>query len=394
MEQPTAFDSQAQGSPHTGACMPCQNATSSAAAGSVSQLTKQPASATPALPSSPSFWKSAPAPAAKTALTPLAMGSGKTPFKAAATYPLTSRAVSSSPLVSLTQNPLHKPFLPAPRSTGQAGTGKAMSTSFAQQRSAQTGHGVSNIIPKLGVASLMNSSKDRNGQQSGGRFATSLSIKRVPLSQVPAKTPSKTAGTFPSLFKQPLSTSSGSTQPAVTAAFGLTPAQKGVQTSLPAPSSKATGLPKAQLTSTTTGMARAAPMTGAAPHESVTNTASMHSSVRPLPGQGEHAISGQQAPEIPCISKQAAKSPEQSLRSKVPIAPDAQIHADTRPCVQAAHGNDETDAVMVGEVQGRQTDPKPWTSTSLAAGLMGNMKNLEEVNSTLMLPYFMLCGLI
>ena len=377
--------------------MPCQNITSSAAAGPVSQLTKQPASATPALPASPSFRRSAPAPAAKTALTPLGMGSGKTPLKAAAASPLTSlvgRAVSISRLESLTQKPLHKPFLPAPRTTGQAGTGKAMSLSFAQQRSAQTSHGVSNMIPKLGVASLVNSSKHRNDQQSGGRFATSPFTKPVPLSQVPAKPPSKAAGTFPSLFKQPLSTSRGSTRPAVTAAVGLTPAQKGVQTSLPASSSKATGLPKAQLTSKTTGMARAAPMTGAAPHESVTNTASMHPSVRPLPGQGEHAVNGQQAPESPGISKQAAKPPEQSLHSKGPNAPDAQTKADTRPGVQAAWGKDKIDAVMEGEVQGRQTNSKPWTSSSLAAGLMGNIKNLEEVNSPLVPPCFMLCGLL
>ncbi len=34
---------------------------------------------------------------------------------------------------------------------------------------------------------------------------------------------------------------------------------------------------------------------------------------------------------------------------------------------------------MQDEVQGKQADLKPWTSTSLAAGLMDNMRHLEEV---------------
>lgn len=398
-EQPTAMDSQA----NTGASISCQNASSSAAAGPVSKLSKQPATATPALPASPGFKKSAPSPAANTALTPLAMGYGKTPFKAAATSPLTSYAgpaVSSSPLVSLAQNPLHKPVFSVPRSTGQAGTGKATSLSFAQQRNAQTSHGVSNIIPKLGVASLMNSSRDRNGQ-SGGRFATSPLTKSIPVSQVPAKPANKTAGTFPSLFKQPLSTNSGNVRPAVTAAFGLAPAQSGVQTSLATSSSKATCLAKAPLTSKTIGMARAAPITGA-PHDSDINAVGLDSSIRPVPGQCVHATGGQHTSKSPGSSKQAAKPPQQSLHSKGPDAPDAQtpeqlLHltgpnaanaqtlADTRPGVPAAWGSTDTDTVMQIEVQERQADPKPWTSTSLAAGLMGNTKNLEEVNSPLML---------
>ena len=373
--------------------MPCQNASSSAAAGPVSKLSKQLATATPALPASPNCWKSAPSSAAKTALTPLALGSGKPLFRAAATSPLTSfagRAVSSSSPTSLTQNTLHKPVLPAFRSTGQAGLGKTMPLSFAHQRSAQTSHGAANIIPKLGLASLMKSSHDRNGQQSSGRFATSPLTKPIPLSQVPAKPASKTAVTFPSLLKQPLSTSSGSTRPAVTAALGLTAPgpQKSVETRLPAPSSKATDVPKALLTSKTFGMARAAPTTGTAPHECDTNAASMDSSVRPLPGQGIHATGGQHSPESPGTSKQAAKSPEQSLHSKGPNVPDAQTQADTRPSVPPARGNHETGAVTQIEVQARQAPPKPWTSTSLAAGMMGNMKNLEEVNSPLMLPCF------
>lgn len=34
---------------------------------------------------------------------------------------------------------------------------------------------------------------------------------------------------------------------------------------------------------------------------------------------------------------------------------------------------------MKEAIQGRQADPKPWTSTCLAAGLMDNMRHLEEV---------------
>ena len=386
-EQPTAMDSQAQCNSTVRSSTPCQTATSSAAAGPVS---RQPATARTALPASPCFQKSIPPPAVKTALTPLAMGSGKTPFRAAATSPLTSfagRAVSSSPHTNLSPMSLHMPLLTASRSTGKADNGKAMPFSSAQ-RSAQTSTGAFSMMSKPKVGSLLNSSKDRNGQ-SGGRFATSLLTKAIPLSQVPAKPASKTTGAFPSLFKQPLSTSSGSTRPAVTAAFGLTPAQKSVQTSLPAPSSKARGLPKAPLTSKTHGVAGTAPTTGATPHESVTNALSMHSSVRPVPGQGVHATSGQQAPESLVVNKQAAKPPEQSLYSNGPNAPYTRTQADTRP--STAHGSDETDAVVEEEVQGRQADAKLWTSTSLAAGLMGNMKHLEEVNSPLMLAYCMLC---
>lgn len=337
-------------------------------------------------------------PAAKTAFTPLAMGSDKTLFKPAAASSLTSfagRAVSSSPQTGLTPISLHKPLLPISRSTGQAGTGRAMPLSNTRQPSAQRSTGMSNVIPKLGVTSLVpklgvtslvKASRDNGGQQSGGKFAAPASTRPMLPSQVPAKPASKAAGTFPSFFKQPLSASSGSAQLAATAALGLPPAHA----TLPAPSSKATSLPKP--TSKTAG-ARAAPTTGASACVQVTHAASMPSSGRPLSGQGVHAASSQQVSESPHVSKQAAKPSEQALHSSGAAAPDAQTRADTRPGLPTAHGSDETDTVMEEEVQRRQADPRPWTSTSLAAGLMGSMKNLEEVQCLLTLPYFMLCGL-
>lgn len=385
--QPTAIARQAQAISDTGASVSLHTATSSAVAGPVSKLSNQPPSARPALPASPSFQKCTPLPAAKTAFTPLAMGADKTLFKPAAASPLTTfagRAVSSSPQTSLTPMSMHKPLLPISKSTGQAGTGRAMPLSNAQQPSAQRSTGMFNVIPKLGAASLVKSSRDNGGQQGGGKFAAPASTRPMLPPQVPAKPASKAIGTFPSLFKQPVSASSGSAQLAATAALSLPPAHA----TLPAPSSKAPGLSK----STTAGVVRAAPITGASPCMPTTHAASMQFSVRPLSGQNVHATNSQQVSESPHISKQAAKPSEQSLGSRGPAAPDAQTRADTSPGVPTAHGSHETDTVMEEEVQRRQPDPKPWTSTSLAAGLMGSMKHLEEVNCLLMLPYLMLCG--
>lgn len=389
--QPTIIARQAQGISDTIASISSHTATSSAVAGPVPKPSNQPPSPRPALPASPSFQRCSPLPAAKTAFTPLAMGADKTPFKAAAASTLTSfvgRVVSSLPQTSLTPISLHKPLLPVSRSTGQAGTGKAMSLSNARQPSTtQRSTGMSNVIPKLGAASLMKSNRDFAGQQSGGKFAAPTSTRPLLPSQVPAKPASKATANFPSLFKQPLKASSGSVQLAATAALGPPPAHA----TLPAPSSKAPGLPKP--TTKPTAVVRAAPTAGAsAVPVAVTHAASMPSSGRPLSGQGVHATSSQHVSGSPHISKQAAKPSEDLLHSRGPAGPDAQTRADTEPGAPTAHGSDETDIVMEEEVQRRQADPEPWTSTSLAAGLMGSMKSLEEVIYLLMLLYFMLCG--
>ena len=367
--------------------MSLHSAVASAAASPVSILSKQPATERPGVPASPGFQKSTPPPAAKTVLTPLALGSGKTPFNPAATSPLTSfadRAVRSSPLASLTPKALqtHKPPLPAFRSTAQAGTNKAMSMSSLQQHSAQPSTGMFNLIPKPGVSSLMKSSRDSNGQQTGGKSVTALSPKPMSLSQRPPKPASKNAGTFPSLFKQPVRTSSGSTPPAVPSPAGLASLQAGAQASFPAQSSKAAGLPEDPVTSRTIGLTRAAATLPVTPHGPVTKAAALPSHGAPSPGQGIHTTSGHTMPESPCIGKQVAKPSEQPLQSRGPSALDVQTHADTRPAAPNAPGNGGTDMVVDEEMQGRQVHPQTWTSTSLAAGLMGNMKSLEEVSHT------------
>lgn len=230
------------------------------------------------------------------------------------------------------------------------------------------------LPPKLRVSSLVTRSA-----QSSGKTGTPLSLKPPFLPQESTKLASKGTGAFPNLCKTPLRTSGGSTQSAMKPVSGLTPLQAGLRTGLPAQSSIVAGLPEVPFTSKTVGMTRAAPSAGATAHKPVTPAASMHLGGSPLPGQGMCAIRGHHTTGSPRINQQAANPSEQSLRSNRPSAPALQTQADTRLGATNAYGSDESDSIMKEAIQGRQADPKPWTSTCLAAGLMDNMRHLEEM---------------
>ncbi|KAL3142723.1 hypothetical protein ABBQ38_003023 [Trebouxia sp. C0009 RCD-2024] len=355
------------GAPNRRASMLVQAATPPP--GPASVLPKQPSTARPILPASPCFQHSIPVPA-RTALTPLSTSakSGKTPFKppAASLVPtFAGRAVSSSPLTALTPKVLPKPLLSASTTASRAGTGNISSS---QQRSARPSPGMSGLVPKVGVPSLVRSS----GQPSG-KAASPLAFKPTSLPQESAKPASKGTGAFPNLLQQPARTSGGGIRSAVSPGLGIAPLQAGVQSSLPTQSSSLAGLSQAPCTSKTAGMTRAAPSAGANPHKPVTQTASMHPNVSSLLGQGRPAIRDHHTTGSPRINQQAAQPAELSLQGNLPIAPKVQSQAGTRPAGPTA------DTVMEEEVHGRPADPNPWTSTSLAAGLMGNMRNLEEV---------------
>lgn len=330
-------------------------------------LPKQPSTARPILPASPRFQKSIPVPA-RTALTPLSTSakSGKTPFKPAAPSPFpvfAGRAVTSSPLTALTLKVLQKPLLSP--STSQAGTGNMSSV---QRRSAQPSPGMSGLVPKVGAPSLV-----RSSCQPSGKVATPLAFKPASLLQGSGKPASKGTGAFPNLFQQPSRTSGGSTRSAASPGLGIATLQAGVQSSFPTQSSNPAGLSQAPCISKTAEMTGAAPSAGANPQKPVTQTASMHPSVSPVPGQGVHAIRDHRMTGSPCINQQAAQPPQLSLQGNTPMAPKIQSQAGRRP------GGPTADTVLEEEIHGRHADPKPWTSTSLAAGLMGNMRNLEEV---------------
>ncbi|KAL3152117.1 hypothetical protein ABBQ32_001218 [Trebouxia sp. C0010 RCD-2024] len=205
-----------------------------------------------------------------------------------------------------------------------------------------------------------------------GRAVTSSPLTALTL-KGSGKPASKGTGAFPNLFQQPSRTSGGSTRSAASPGLGIATLQAGVQSSFPTQSSNPAGLSQAPCISKTAEMTGAAPSAGANPQKPVTQTASMHPSVSPVPGQGVHAIRDHRMTGSPCINQQAAQPPQLSLQGNTPMAPKIQSQAGRRP------GGPTADTVLEEEIHGRHADPKPWTSTSLAAGLMGNMRNLEEV---------------
>ena len=147
--------------------------------------------------------------------------------------------------------------------------------------------------------------------------------------------------------------------------------------------SKAAGLPGMESVTGKTKVAQSAPPPCSGPNVHTTlqsgAEAANHVLASRLPGQGIPASTGQQTAEDSSLGQQQSKPSEQALQSKAPTA--SAMHGQAAS--GAAPANSHADTVMEEAAQEKLADTTPWTSTSLAGGLMGNMKHLEAVSQQL-----------
>ena len=328
---------------------------------------KQPATVRPSFTSSGFQMPKTPA-SFKPAVTPLALASSKSPFKATATSSLSSLAGQSahkSPLTVALPKVMQKPPLPISKPTAQAGTSRTLSAFPVQQRSGQQSASAS----KLGSLPL--------SKNSGGTPPAPALPKPTFFSA--AKPASQSTVNFGNPFKQPVRASSGGPQlPGIlTPASGLTSLNSAPRPPSPATTGKLAGLPDTQAAKLKTKVAQSAvtPSYGQTTLESW-EPAVNHELASCLPGQGIPVSSGQHLAQGPSLSQQQGKPAEQALQSKVPTvsAMPGQAASGALPV------NSHADTKIEEAVQEMLVDSTPWISTSLAGGLMGNIKHLEAVS--------------
>ena len=145
-------------------------------------------------------------------------------------------------------------------------------------------------------------------------------------------------------------------------------------------SSKGLGLLSTASASVQTGLAQAAhaPASGTHLPKAKQPAAASHAPASLSPGLASSPSSMHTA-DIASLSKPDAKASEHPLQSNRQAAPAVLSQAATGTSTASLQGRDETDVVMEEAEHVRQTDSKPWTSTSLAGGLMDNMKHLQAV---------------
>ena len=385
--------SQVQGQPSTIRTLPAQPAMSSAAPRPIIEPTKQADTVTLSFPA-PSPRQAPKAAAIRPAITPLSLPHSRLPFRTTASSPLSVAgpgSLSMPPMMHSVPKAAGKFQVSA---TVSAGMVKAAAMPGQQSASKKTtGHGVTGLIPHL---TSSHASASTGSVRSPGNGASSAAQAPNNLNAFPQTQPrpnSTSAGSFSSLPKQPPRTSSGGTRSSNLTPFGLTPLQ-GAKSGLPGLNSSISSLPAKPAAARLAGLCKSAASPALPfrlPLSSVQNTPKAVvpalPAVSPTPNialtafspglkatasisneQGKNDVEEQQVPE----AKGPASAPSPGI---------SQRHVSPAPATHCRVGDD---AVMTEAAESSIPRAKPWMSTSLAGGLMSNMKSLEAVSKTVL----------
>lgn len=381
---------QAQEKPSLAKCVPKTPITTPDVVITASEPNKQASSFQSSL-SVPSSCKPPPSSAGKHALTPFGKSQSKVVFRSTTSSPLSApafKAVNVPPLTQPARAALAIP-LSAAKSTAVPGT-KATITLPSQHSSIKqpTAQGLAGSAQKLSsslTSASIGKSKDAGNKGApAGQAPFKFSSLPVPQSKPTNATGGAALHGFPKLSAR---ISGGSTRsPDVPLpSFGSTPVQTAARSKPSGMSSDPTVLPGPQCVTIAVSLSKSA---GAAaipvrlPVSSVPAVPKAASPQLPVPGPAHSIDTDQQLSPIAGITRTPPVKQAQQQQPSLPQTSGPAVSASHRDVQMSAPV--EQDAVMGKEGENSLPTTKPWTSTSLAGGLMGNMKNLEAVRYSML----------
>ncbi|DBA81842.1 TPA: hypothetical protein ACH3X1_007561 [Trebouxia sp. C0004] len=339
-----------------------------------SKPTKQ-ASSSKSLFSIPSSCKPPPSSATKHALTPLGKSQSKMVFRTTISSPLSAPAFKAVNAPSLTQ-PARAAFGFAPPAAKSAvvPAGTMATTTLPSQHNSikqPTAQGLAGLTPTS--ASIGKPKNAGNKEAPAAQAPFKFSSLPVPQSK-PVNARGPVLNGFP---KQPAGISGGSTRlPAVPMpSFHVAPLQTAAR-------SKASGLSRAPIV--LPGNPCVIRSKSATPvHQPVGSAPAVPKAASPgLPvtGPAHSTDTDQQLSPIAGITRTPAVKQAQQQQQPLPQTNETAVSPSCGDVgMSAPDAPVEKDAVMGGEGENSLPTAKPWTSTSLAGGLMGNMKHLEAM---------------
>jgi len=330
--------------------------------------------------------------AAKQALTSLSLPQNRTPFRTDTCSTLSApapKAVNMPVFMRPSPKAADKALSSASKaSTVSAGASKAGNALPAQTSTKQTaGHSLTSLTHSR-TSSFLSTSTGMKAALSGGMSAMPGPFKATSLAQIHTKPCGTGAVSFSALPKQPARTCGGGTKPSslMSPPSGLTPLQAGTNSRLSGVS-HLTGLPATPLVArppmTSFKSAATPALPFKLPMNSVQNATEANAPTMPMTASAQIAPAA--SPSLTAAASLAKEQgPKQGVTEQQQRAqgdkPGALVPAGTtETAVPAMHNSAVKDIVMQEEDEGGLPKAKPWTSTSLAGGLMGNMKNLEAV---------------
>ena len=370
-----------------------------------SKPNKQASSFNPSL-SIPSSCKPPPPSAAKHAPTAFGKSQSKVVFRTTTSSPLSApafKAVNAPPLTQPARAVFALPVLAAKSTAVPAGTRATITLPSQRSIKQPTAQGFAGLTQKLSSpCTSVSLGKPKDAGNKGAPAAQApFKLGSLP---VPQSKPVNARGPTVSIIpKQPARITGGSTRsPAAPfPSFSFTPVQTAAKSTPSGLSSTPTGLPGRPCVIGAVSLSKSA---GAAatpvrlpvnlPVSSVPAVPKAPSPQLPITGPAHRIDTDQHLSPIVGITrtppiKQAQQQQQQQQQplseSSEPVVSascgDVQMSAPDTPV--------EKDTVMGEEGQNSLPTAKPWTSTSLAGGLMGNMEKLEAVRS----PYSMLASI-
>jgi len=348
-----------------------------------SKPTKQASSFKSSL-SIPSSCKPPPSSAAKHALTPFGKSQSKMVFRTTTSSPLSApafKAVNAPPLTQPARAALALP-LSAAKGTTVPGT-RANITLPSQHSSIKqpTAQGLAGLTQKL--SSSLTSASIGKSKDAGNRGApASQAPFKFSSLPVPQSRPINAMGAALNGFpKQPARVSGGSTRSSAVPlpSFGSNPVQTAARSKPSGLSSAPTVLPGTQCVIGAVSLSKSA---GAAaiPVTSVPAVPKAASPRLPVTGPAHSIDTDQQLSPIAGITRTPPVKQAQQQQQPLPQTHGPAVSASCGDVQMSAPDTPvEKDAVMGEQGENSLPTAKPWTSTSLAGGLMGNMKNLEAV---------------
>ncbi len=358
-----------------------------------SKPTKQASSFKPLL-SIPSSCKPPIPSAAKHALTPFGKSPSNMDFRTTTCSPLSApafKAVNAPPLTQPARAAFALP-LPAAKSTAVPAGTRATITLPSQHSSIKqpTAQGLAGLTQELS-SSLTSASigKPKDAGNKGGP-AAQVPFKFSSLS-VPQSKPINSMGPALQGFpKQPAKISGGSIRSlaAPSPSFSFTPVQTTARSKPSGLSSAPTVLPGTQGVIGAVSLSKSAEAAATPvrlPVSSVPVVPKAASPRFPVTGPPHSIDTDQQLSPIAGITRTPPVKQAQQQQQPLPQT--------NRPAVSASCGDVQMsapdtpvkkDAVLGEEGENSLPTAKPWTTTSLAGGLMGNMKNLEAVRCSIL----------
>lgn len=337
----------------------------------------------------PSSCKPPPSSAAKHALTPFGKSQSKMVFRTTTSSPLSApafKAANAPPLAQPDRAALALP-LPAAKSTFVPAGTRAAITLPSQHSSIKqpTAQGLAGLTQKLSsppTSASIGKPKDA-GNKGAPAAQAPFKFSSLP---VPQSKPVNARGPAWNGFpKQPARISGGSTKSLAVPlpSFGFTPVQTAARSKPSGLSSAPTGLPGTPCVIRAVSLFKSA---GAAatpvrlPVSSVPAVPKAASPRLPVTGPAHSIDTDQQLSPIAGITRTPPVKQAQQQQQPLPQTHGPAVSASCGDVQMSAPDTPvEKDAVMGEQGENSLPTAKPWTSTSLAGGLMGNMKNLEAV---------------